>query len=337
MLNVLYVVPRCRTWSDRYYELLSAHIDKAKIIFLPQFFNYCPFLIILWRLFSYEFKNSHIIHANCENGLFLYSPFKKLVVTFHHDIFDKLFFQTLPFYKKIYYIIFNKIFYLSWMLLASRVVFVNRKDYVKYSAKYFWLKDKALNIMNGLDTNEIRCIKPDFFSEKIDQKRVLFVGKKTSRKWWNLVESMFSLVHFPEIKLYCTSLAGNILKSNFFQDFWCLPRSDLLKLIKSVDIVFLPSKIEWFSYTIAEALSLWTPVLTTQDWADFSETFPHLFHLLDKNDSSEIILSKILSIPKMDSEILNFDTNPYHLDKSVLKYVYVYKALLQENDKKNSI
>jgi len=182
--------------------------------------------------------------------------------------------------------------------------------------------------MNGIDLNELKDIDWDFFHDFLDKKRVLFIGKKSARKWWDLIESMFFLPNFSQIKLYCSSLMGHASRSKYFEDFGCLSRSDLLRLIKSVDVVFLPSKIEWFSYTVAESLSLGTPVLVTKDWSHFYRHFSDLFHLIDQNDLQSVILDKLLSIPKPVHKITSLDKNPYDINKSVSLYVNVYSALL---------
>lgn len=274
-LDVLYVVPRCYTGSDRYYELLNSHIKNSFLLWLPRFVSVFPFLLFVWRFFSRDFFSAKIVHTNCENGIFLWSPFKKIVVTFHHDTLNPIFLWQVPFFKRLFYLTFTKSIYYFSMRMSYKIIFVNKNDYNKYSSKD-WIYRKSLHISNGIDFNELKDVKSDFFKDKTNKKRVLFMWKKTVRKWWDLVEAISRLKNFQKLELYCTSMLGERTQWDFFIDLGALVRKDLLRLIKSVDIIFLPSRIEGFSYTIAESLSLGTPVLAREDWWGFADIYPDL-------------------------------------------------------------
>lgn len=129
--------------------------------------------------------------------------------------------------------------------------------------------------------------------------------KKTVRKWWDLVEAISRLKNFQKLELYCTSMLGERTQWDFFIDLGALVRKDLLRLIKSVDIIFLPSRLEGFSYTIAESLSLGTPVLAREDWWGFADIYPDLIFFFSSSDAPENILFQLLSTYKFKTNILS--------------------------------
>lgn len=140
-IKVLYVVLKCNTGSDRYYDLLYRHIPDSEICWLPKIYNFFPPLLLLWRLFSSKFKRSCIVHTNCEYALYLFSFKRKLIITFHHNVN----FVNLEFYKKIYHILFTSNLIRISMLLAKKIIFVNNYDYVTF-LNFFYLKNKCIHI-----------------------------------------------------------------------------------------------------------------------------------------------------------------------------------------------
>lgn len=325
-IRVLYVVPRCNTWSDRYYELLTSNIPNSHLCFLPNYINFIPFILLFWRLFSSEYKKADIIHTNCEFWLFLFSFHKKIVLTFHHNSLDLKYRYLLPFYKNfIYNYIVRYLYYLS-IYFSSLTVFVNKKDLETFKSIFSnW--QKLLHIGNGIDFSELSDVKNNFFTDQTLKPRILFIGKKTFRKWWDLLEKMFLLSDFSKIQLSCTSMSWSKVNSIFFEDLWCLPRKSLLSCIKSSDLVFLPSRIEWFSYTIAESLALWTPVLAREDWSNFQHTFPENFHLFHEDDSENLILKQILFLASGKKGVYNFFNQDLDIFKVAWKYMEIYQTL----------
>ncbi len=325
--NTLYVVPRCYTGSDRYYELLASHVPNTDICWLPKYYTFFPPLLFIWRFFSKKFQKSKIIHTNCEFGIYLFSFKRKLVVTFHHNIFAKLNFKNLQFYKKIFYIFFAPLLFNISMRLAKKIILIQMEDYKIYS-NIAPLKNKCVHIWNGIDDTELLDIRPDFFQKKTNKIRILFVGKKSIRKWWDLVQDILLLPGADELDLYCVSMDGYKQKKAFFTDLGTLERVDLLRLMKSVDIVFLPSRIEGFSYTIAEALSLWTCTLARNDWGWFWESYGNLFQVFGTSDSPKELLlllcnlSEIAKNPK--AVFIPRNMNILHTSKS---YFQLYSEI----------
>jgi hypothetical protein len=113
---------------------------------------------------------------------------------------------------------------------------------------------------------------------------------------------MFLLPGFQKIDFYCVSMNGHRQKNKYFTDLWFLSRKDLLKLIKSVDIVFLPSRVEGFSYTIAESLSLWTWVLARKDWGWFKKYYGNLLWEFGSYDHPEILLNWIFNSARINKK-----------------------------------
>lgn len=144
-IRILYIVPRSKTGSDRYYELLAKYIPETKICWLPKIYFFFPPFLLFWRFFSFDFRHSDIIHTNCEHGLYFFSFKKKLVTTFHHDIFSKLNFDSLESYKKLFHTFFTSICIKASMMLSKKIVFVKNHDYMRYS-NIPYLKNKCTHI-----------------------------------------------------------------------------------------------------------------------------------------------------------------------------------------------
>ncbi len=321
MKKVCYIIPRCNTGSDRYYELLNKNIHNTKLIYLPRYCKIFPPLILFWKRFSTDFQDAEIIHTNLDFVYFLQSSGKKIIGTLHHDIFDKNYFKELSLWKKIYHSFFSKIYFYLWKKSAYRIILVD-ENYTLSQKEEF--KDKYIHIQNGIDLGEIRKYKSVKKEKKC--KKILFIGKKNKRKWWDVVLDIVNSGLLPQnYVIYCTNPDRSAKKKQIqknLKDLWYLSREKLIRNMWESDLLFCPSRIEWFSYTIAESLACKCPVLSRKDWAWFS-TKTWLFHSMIDIDNSSKTIKKMIDI------ITNKKWNTYKHQNNILRCCHEYKKIYQ--------
>lgn len=319
--TIYYVIPRCNTWSDRYYELLHAQIENSRILWLPNYVNYFPFLLFFWKIFLKPFPKNIIVHSNLEFAFFL-SWKNEVLWTVHHDIFDKENFQHFPLYKKIYHIFFTSTYLKLGKRKAKKIFFVNEELY-KTSLPKLW--EKCIFIPNGIDTTEFRSTGKNPYSSDIN-KKILFMWKKTSRKWWDVIEKIIKKGDLKKCTFYCTTPnkeSNNFKNWSQVVNLGHLTREKLISYIKYADLLLFPSRVEGFSYSIAEALACWTPVISRKDWWGFLDK--------SKNFYLENFLSYTRMISKIEDILYNkFRDEPcfvFDIKKTAEMYTEIYKNI----------
>lgn len=276
MKKVLLVYNKWNSWNDYYFRRLKESLDKytdikTQIFEIPRIFEKVPFLI--WIYFLY-IKNKinfdyDILHINAEFWHYFKEKNKKLVITLHHNNFDVNYQKYTSFLQKIYHHFWIKPNLKKTFRKADTIIAVSEFTKQSYNS-YFNIKKPIKVIYNWVEIDKYNFIS----NEKIvnNKIRFLFIWNQWIRKWWDMIIEIMKKL-WDGYELYHTwfrsSDSNSLEKYNIFA-LWRLSDEQVILEYNKADMFLFPSRLEWFWYSIVEAMLCWIPVITT-DYSSMKE------------------------------------------------------------------
>ncbi|NCF74924.1 MAG: glycosyltransferase [Xanthomonadaceae bacterium] len=210
-----------------------------------------------------DFSKYDIIHTNAEFGWWFRQKNKLLIITIHHNPFDKEFQKYTSIAQKIFYYLWIKPNFKKSLLMADKIVAVSRctKSSV---VNYFKLKKNIKVIYNGIDTDFFRPI--NCGDNKNKKTRILFVGNLIKRKGVDLLPKIMKGLG-DDYELYFTSgkrtKIPKKLKARNMISLGKLNDKQLLEEYNKCEILLFPSRLEGFGYCVVEVMACGKPVVIT--------------------------------------------------------------------------
>ena len=216
----------------------------------------------------------------------------------------------------------------------QRIVCVSESAIKSMLSVYPEYKDKATFIYNTVNSEYINRQAEDKsinvpFSKNVFN--ILSVGRFVGVKNFHLIPEMASKIKEITQKPFCWYIMGegecqNIIERNI-QEYNVANNVKLIKaqenpypFFKQVDLHVCLSDYESFSYTLAEAKTLHTPVL--------SNDFPVVYEVVD---SLTGWIANIKDMPQLLARIIDNEGGEYERKKaSIMNYQYVNKEILQK-------
>ena len=259
-MKIHYILTKGGAGGDVYFQRLASAMTNlghdCLLTFRPKFLEPVYFLN---GLFSNKDKQFDLIHSNVECGFAFKKKSIPLVSTVHHIVFNKAYQQytssTQKFYHKLLYVYTKKTLGVSDSIVA--VSESTRKE----TERVFGIKNVQV-IYNGIDTE---IFKPkqgeDLYPGKI---KLLFVGNLTKRKGADLLPGIIQQLDNRFILLYTSGLrTKNIFSDDRMIALGKLNQSELVEMYNLCDIAIVPSRLEGFGYSAAEAMACGKPIIAT--------------------------------------------------------------------------
>ncbi len=138
---------------------------------------------------------------------------------------------------------------LTYLIQPFVDVIICKSEFIQ---RFVWIKKKSFIIPNGILLDRVTVHKRDFRKDLgLDTKRkyVLFLGNKSSqRKNFKLLEDAFSFIEAEDVCLLAP---------------YPISHSDVIKYLKSVDVLVVPSFMEGSPNVVKEAMACNCPVVAT--------------------------------------------------------------------------
>lgn len=259
-MKILYPLIRGGAGGDVYFQRLAYSINnlghESTLEFYPRVLEFVPFLV------SSLFRNRSqydVIHSNVECGFAFKTKSKPLVVTAHHMVFNLTYQKyTSPAQKLYHKLLF--VYTKKSLSIAASVVAVSESTREEIE-RVFGIKDIQV-IYNGIDTNTFKPIKvKDPYPDKI---KLLFVGNLTKRKGADLLPEIMQRLDDRFILFYTSGLrTKKIFSDKRMVPLGRLNLAELVNMYNLCDIVIVPSRLEGFGYSAAEAMACEKPVIAT--------------------------------------------------------------------------
>lgn len=337
-MKILLISIRGASGSDVYYKLLKQGMDKytdikSDLIFIPHIFEKIFFLIPLYLKYKkIDFSRYDIIHTNAEFGWWFRQKNKKLIITIHHNPFDKEFQKYTSIAQKIFYYFWVKPNFKKSLLVTDKIIAVS-----KYSQKgiinYFKIKKNIEVIYNGIDTDFFKPI--DFNNKKSKKIRILFVGNLIKRKGVDLLPKIMKKLGNDCELCFTSGRRTKIPKRLKLKNMIPLGKiSDkrLLEEYNKCDMLLFPSRLEGFGYCAVEAMACGKPVITT-NYSALKEIVKdekngYLCKINDVDDFVEKIkiVKKRLNKNEKFLSNRNYVENNFSLEILARKYKEIYKS-----------
>ncbi|MBS4016182.1 MAG: glycosyltransferase family 4 protein [Candidatus Latescibacteria bacterium] len=261
-MKIAYVTLSGKSGGDVYFNQLQQTQKKMNNtttqLSYHRMWSICPNLLSRFI----KVGNSHdIIHSNIEYGFAFEAKKKPLIVSCLHIV-------TEEFLEK-YYSVTQKLYYRRILQLIKHSI--KRADYVIAISKSSQAQVKNIydvkniqTIYCGIDTqlfNPIR-IENNLYPGKI---KLLFVGNLTKRKGVDLLPQIMAKLDNRFILFYTTGMrtAKRVFSDNRMIPVGSLQLAELVYWYNLCDICLLPSRLEGFGYTVAEAMASQKPVVAT--------------------------------------------------------------------------
>lgn len=254
---------RCTlTWFNRYFELFPWLLSNAKI---PD--------------------GVDIVHSNSWNAFAFHTKKTHLVVTEHLNVHDDAYLPYKSTLQYLYHKLLIKRFEARSFEYASKVTCVSN-----YTA------ETLSNTFSLVDSIVIPTwVNTDMFNISGDSSsdtshfNLLFVGNRSKRKGWDLVEKIMEQLG-SDYKLYYTGEAreaGSPGNYNMVPLGKIISTSKLVEIYNYCDALLFPSRLEGLSQVILEAMSSGLPVITSKSSSMPEVISPNENGFLCSNDSIE--------------------------------------------------
>ncbi len=260
-MKIIFKVIKAGSGNDVYFERLHTALKKehiqSVIEYYPQYFQYFPFLL---KFFNKKTPGD-IIHSNVEYGWIFKEKDTPLIVTLHHNVFDKTF-QSIssPLQKLFYSFILKPNIKKSLHRATSCIAVSNftKKSFIKTFGNY-----PITVIYNFIDTNKYR---PKNTSSSYKKFKLLFVGNLLKRKGADLLPKIMSELGETHMLYYTTGLRTKIPHDFLLPNMKALGKlseAELLKQYNVCDVLLFPTRLEGFGYAVIEAMACGKPIIAT--------------------------------------------------------------------------
>jgi glycosyltransferase involved in cell wall biosynthesis len=259
-MKILYPIIKANSGADVYSQRLvkcmSGIGHEGILKSYPQFLSCAPFLI---SPLSHNLNQYDVIHSNVECGFAFKTESRPLIVTVHHLVFNPAYQKYCSLAQKLYHkmlFIYTK----KSLRVADSIVAVSNNTR-KEIERVFRIKDVQV-IHNGIDTNFFRPM--DVQDKHPDKVKLLFVGNLTKRKGADLLPEIMRGLDDRFIIYYTLGLRTK----KEFSDSRMIPLGvmtlfELVNMYNFCDIVIVPSRLEGFGYSAAEAMACGKPIVAT--------------------------------------------------------------------------
>jgi glycosyltransferase involved in cell wall biosynthesis len=259
-MRILYATTKAGSGNDVYYSRLSESMNRlgveSKIISYRRNLGVLPV-----NIRQEDSDSCDIVHLNAGSAIAFKKRSRPLVVTVLHVVSDVWKQAYLSYSQKVYYSI----------VLQQMKKSVKDVDFVITISKS---TENAVRDLFGI-TNvqtvhaaiDTEIFKPEPRDQSFypDKTKLLFVGNLTTRKGVDLLPRIMEKLDNQFLLFYTTGLRT---KKRVFADNRMIPlgRLDLPEMVKmynSCDILVMPSRLEGFGYSAAEAMACGKPVVAT--------------------------------------------------------------------------
>lgn len=229
---------------------------ESTLNFYPTVLEFVPFLV---KPFFRNHNLYDIAHSSVEYGFAFKTESKPLVVTAHHVVFNPTYQKyTSPAQKLYHKLLFR--YTKKSLSVADSVVAVSESTREDIE-RVFGIKDIQV-IYNGIDTSIFKPIKvKDPYPHKI---KLLFVGNLTRRKGADLLPEIMQKLDDRFLLFYTSGLrTKKIFSDSRMVPLGRLNLAELVNMYNLCDMVIVPSRLEGFGYSAAEAMACEKPVIAT--------------------------------------------------------------------------
>jgi len=296
---------------------------------------------------NFVFKfNLHIIFSS----LFLPFFFLKKLKTYDKVIIN----QELAF--PLWKLLKNSVTIIHWTSIWPAKYWKNKKKYLytayyyflhinciltyKFSKKIYTVSEYTKNLVSNYNKNIKVCgwwVNLDFWKYQNNVSKenswfnkndflMIFVWRFDIWKWKNELIDLMKNINNNDIKLICISRKPNNSKElekyniYFFENI----SEDKIKQLYSIsDLFIFPTKYEWYGSVIAEALSIWLPIITTNVWLwdilekKYIKIYKNNIHILNPLDNYKKYLEKVNYIKQNKIWKINYNIPEINIKKAL--------------------
>jgi len=261
-MKIQYCTLTGKSGGDVYFKLLMSSQKKLNSeVSYKSYHRYWSFFPQLLKPFVKINQQYELIHSNAEYGFAFKKKTMPLIISALHIITNPLQEDYLTLTQKYYYQLMLK--FISQSIKKADLIIAISKA-TEQTVRQLYGATNIQTIMCGIDTD---LFKPITIEDKAYQGKIklLFVGNLTKRKGADLLPVIMKRLDDRFLLFYTTGLRTPV---QIFQNKNMIPlgrlsQSELVKWYNLCDICLLPTRLEGFGYTVAEAMACGKSVITT--------------------------------------------------------------------------
>jgi L-malate glycosyltransferase len=208
-----------------------------------------------------------LVHTHAEYGSLFRRKGKPLLITLHHSSVDGNYLASLPLPIRVHHRLLLKSYVREALDIADKVVAVS--FHTRSAYHQLFEKDLKIDVIyNGIDPTLFGPAEIEF--APTDRRVVIFFsGNHTRRKGFDLLAPVMKRLGDAFVLRYTAGMrrsvssAMGVLDMPNMKCLGHLSEKQLLAEINRADIVFQPSRLEGFGFSILEAMACGKPVVST--------------------------------------------------------------------------
>jgi len=210
----------------------------------------------------------------------------------------------------------------------------------KFSNKIYTVSEYTKNLIKNYNKNIKVCwwwVDLDFwrYNDKVSKKDfwfnnkdflMIFVWRFDTWKWKEDLINIMKNIKDKNVKLICISKKPDNFKDlekiNIFF-FENINENRLIDLYSISDLFVFPTKYEWYGSVIAEALSIWLPIVTTNVWLwdilqnKYENKYKKYLNILDTLDDYKKYINIITKIKENNLEKIKYNIEEINIQNAL--------------------
>ena len=298
-------------------------------------------------------KKSDLIHTYTESPtillLFLFCKIyrKPIIYTLHGDYFTQK--KSKSGYKKLFLIFVND----YCLIISSKITVPSKYLLNRICKKRKFICNKIVVIPNGINLSAIRDIKPYSRKELGLIGSTVLILEITSFNYFDKAKGVIPLIEaFKQFnKKYPLStlwIIGDGKYFTYFKSKYSIKavqflgqkeRNEVLRLIKTSDLIIHSTFLDVFPYTVLEAIACGKPIVAS-NVGGIPELIKNNYNGILFNSNPEELAENMLMLMNDGSLRVRFVTNGYITvkenytwDKVINAYLQVYRAVMTDGSR----